>query len=62
MFPFPIGITSSEIGLKMFVINAGIKKCKSIIKKNKNKHDKIVLLAKAKWNSTEDLISKHLIN
>ena len=30
----PIGITSSAIGLKMCAITAGIKKYKSIIKKN----------------------------
>ena len=31
----PIGITSSVIGLKVSVITAGIKKCKSILKKKK---------------------------
>ena len=31
----PIGITSSAIGLKVCVITAGIKKCKSILKKKK---------------------------
>ena len=41
----PIGITSSSIGLKICAITAGIKKYKSIIKKKKNKHDIIVLLA-----------------
>ena len=58
----PIGITSSAIGLKLFAITAGIKKYKSIIKKKKNKHDKIVLLAKCKVNSIEVLISKALTN
>ena len=47
----PIGITSSAIGLKICAITAGIKKYKSIIKKKKKKHDKIVLLAKSKLNS-----------
>ena len=37
-----IGITSSAIGLKICAITAGIKKYKSIIKKKKKKHDKIV--------------------
>ena len=37
-----IGITSSEIEIKICVITAGIKKYKSIIKKEKRKHDKIV--------------------
>ena len=38
-----IGITSSAIGLKICAITAGIKKYKSIIKKKKKKHDKMVL-------------------
>ena len=58
----PIGITSSEIGLKICAIAAGIKKYKSIIKKKKKKHDKIVLLEKSKLNSIQVLISKALIN
>ena len=45
-----IGITSSVIGLKICAITAGIKKYKSIIKKKKKKHDKIVLLPKTKLN------------
>ena len=58
----PIGITSSAIGLKICAITARIKKYKSIIKKKKKKHDKIVLLAKSKLNSIEVLISKDLID
>ena len=42
----PIGITSSTIGLKICAITAGIKRYKSIVKKKKKKHNKIVLLAK----------------
>ena len=38
----PVGITSSAIGLKICAITAGNKKYKLIIKKKKNKHDKIV--------------------
>ena len=53
-----IGITSSGIGLK----TAGIKKYESIIKKKKNNHDKLVLLAKSKLNSIEVLISIALID
>ena len=37
----PIEITSSAIGLKICEITAGIKKCKSIIKKKEKNHDKI---------------------
>ena len=55
-------MASSGIGLKIYAITAGIKKYKSIIKKKKKKHDKIVLLAKSKLNSIEVLISKALID
>ena len=55
-----MGITSSTIGLKISVITAGIEK--SIIKKEKKKHDKIILPAKSKLNSIEVLISKALID
>ena len=58
----PIGVTSSAIGLKICPITAAIKKYKSMIKKNKKKHDKIVLLAKSELNSIEVLISKALID
>ena len=42
----PVRITSSAIGLKVCAMTAGIKKYKSIVKKKKKKHDKIVLLVK----------------
>ena len=58
----PIGITCSAIGLKICVITGGNKKNKSINKKNKKKHDKIVLLAKSKLNNIEVFISKALID
>ena len=57
-----IGITSSAIELKIFAITPAIKKYKSIIDKQKKKHDKMVLLAKSKLNSIEVLISKSLID
>ena len=50
LIAIPIGITSYVIGLKICAITAGIKKCKSIIKNKKKKHDEIVLLAKSKLN------------
>ena len=59
---FPIGITSSAKGLKICVITAGIKNYKSIIKKKKKNHDKILSSAKSKLNSVEVLISKALID
>ena len=58
----PLGITSSEIGLKMCVIAAGYKNYKPIIKKKKKKQNKIVLSAKTKLNSIEVLLSKALID
>ena len=57
-----IGIKSPAIGLKICELTAGIKKYKSIIKKKKEKHDKIALLAKSKLNNIEVLISKALID
>ena len=62
MLGIPIGITSSAIGLIICAINDGIKKYKSIIKKKKKKHDKIVILTKPKLNSIEVLISNSLVN
>ena len=50
-------ITSSEIGLTICIITAAVKKYKSIIKKKKNMHDKVLLLAKTKLNSIEVIIS-----
>ena len=58
----PVGIASFAIGLKVCAITARIKRYKSIIKKNKKKHDKIVLLEKDKSNTIEVLISKSLID
>ena len=58
----PIWSTSSAIVLKTCGIASGIKKNKSIIKRKKKKHDKIVLLAKSKLSSIEVSISKALID
>ena len=58
----PIEITSSAKGLKICAIAAGIKKYKSIIKKKKKKHNKVVLLGKSKLNSIEVLISNALMD
>ena len=41
----PIGMMIFAIGLKICETAAGIKKYKSINKKKKNNHDKVVLLA-----------------
>ena len=57
-----VGITSSSVGINICAIIAGIKKYKSIIKKKKKKHYKMVLLGKDKLNTIEVLISKSLID
>ena len=60
-----VGITigaGSAIRWILCIITTGTKKYKSIIKKNKKKHDKIVLIAKFKLNRVEVLISTTLID
>ena len=53
-------ITGSAVGINICAITAGIKKYKSILKKKKEKHDKIVLLRKE--NTIKVLISEVLIS
>ena len=57
-----VGIASTSIGLKLFVIAAEIRKYKSINKEEGKKHDKVLLLVKTKLNSIEVLISRALID
>ena len=57
-----VGITSSAVGIKICATTGEIKKYKSIIKKKKKKHDKIVLWGKDKPSTFEFLISKTLID
>ena len=47
---------SPAIGLKICSVAVGIKKHKSIIKKKKKKHDKVILLAKSTLYRIEVLI------
>ena len=58
----PVGITSSAVGIKICEITARIKKYNLLIRKKKNKHDKIVLLRIDKLINIEILISKVLID
>ena len=60
----PVGITSSAVGIKICAITARIKKYKSIIKKEKKKHEKMVLLGKDKLKTIAVLISmvRFLVN
>ena len=57
-----VGIASTSVGLKFFVIAAEIRKYKSINKEEGKKHDKVLLLVKTKLNSIEVLISRALID
>ena len=57
-----IGIMSSVVGIKIYVITAAIKNYKTIIKIKKKKHDKTILLEKSELNSIEVWISKALID
>ena len=57
----PVGIMSSAVEIKIWAINSGIKKYKSIIQKKK-KDDKVVLLENNKFNTIEVLISQALID
>ena len=56
------GIASSAVRMKIFAITAGIKKYKSVNKKKWKKYNEIVLLGKAKLDTTKLLISKVLID
>ena len=68
MFPFlllllvAIRITSFLGRLNIYVITAGTRKYKSIIKKKKKKNDKILSLVKSKLKSVEVVIFKALID
>ena len=56
-----IAFTGYATALKICAIASGSKQYKSIVKKNKNTHNKRVLLAKFKLNRIEFVISKALI-
>ena len=58
---FPVGITSSAVGIKICAIATRIKKYKCVINKKKKKHNTIVLLGKETLNTIEVLISKALM-
>ena len=58
----PIGITSFAEVLNIWAIDQGIKKFESIIRKNKNKNQKIALSPNSKLNKIEVLISKSFID
>ena len=58
----PVGIASASFTLIFSLTTGIIKKLLSITRNKKKKHNKILMLAKSKLNSTELLISQALID
>ena len=56
----PAGIVSASLILAFSLTTGIIKKLLNITRKKKKKHDKILMLAKSKFNSIETLISQAL--
>ena len=57
----PVGIASASFTLIFSLITGIIKKLLNILRKKKKKHDKILMLAKSKFNNIEILISQALM-
>ena len=57
----PAGIASASLTLT-FSLTTGVKKLLDITRKEKKKHDKILMLAKSKFNSIDRLKSQALID
>ena len=58
----PVGIASASFTLIFSLTTGIIKKLLSITRNKKKKHDKILMLAKSKPNSLEDLVCQVLID
>ena len=58
----PVGIVSASFTLAFSISTGIIKKLLKTTRNKKKKHNKIVMLAKSKWNSIESKISEALIN
>ena len=56
----PVGIASASFTLIFSLTTGIVKKLLNITRKKKKKHDKILMLAKSKFNSIETLISQAL--
>ena len=56
----PVGIASASFTLVFSLATGIIKKLLSTTRKKKKKHDKILMLAKSKFNSIETLMSQAL--
>ena len=62
VFGSPTGIARASFTLLFSLTTGIIKKLLSITRNKKKKHDKILMLAKSKLNSTETLVSQALID
>ena len=58
----PAGISSASFTLIFSLTTGIIKKLLKVTRKNKKKHNEIVMLAKSKLNSIENLMSQVLID
>ena len=58
----PVGIASASFTLIFSLTTGIIKKLLSITRNKSKKHDKIIILAKSKFNSIETVISQALID
>ena len=58
----PVGIASASFTLIFSLTTGIVKKLLNITRKKKKKHDKILMLAKSKFNSIDTLISQTLID
>ena len=58
----PVGIGSASFVLIFSLTTGIIKTLLTITKKNKKKHDKILMIAKSKLDSIETLVSQALID
>ena len=58
----PVGIMSASCSLAFSITTGFVKKFLKTIRNKKKKHNKIVMLARSKLNSTESKISEALIN
>ena len=58
----PVGIVSASFSLAFLISTGIIKKLLKATRNKKNKHNKVVMLARSKLNSIESKISEALIN
>ena len=56
----PVGIVSARFGLSFSIFKWTVKKLLKTTRNKKKKHNKVVMLARSKWNSIESKIPKVL--